>query len=214
MRRAVSASAVRTEHRGGRGRRRSGRGRRRSGRRPPAPAARTPAPPRCEIARQMAQGPRRAGGVVGRRRAAARRRARREGVVPRLSAATDVRHRAPDDKHHDRRPPAPARAPTSPSATLELPARLRPRGVRRRNPCTAPAWSAERNGRAAPHAWAPGAVPRGRRILRRYSPSTNDGETHQRWRRSARAPAANGWAVRTYAWAAQRRWRTMPAHCC
>ena len=161
----------------------------------------------------MVQGPRRAGGDVGRRRAAAPRRTRREGAVPRLSAATDVRHRAPDDKHHDRRPPAPARAPTSPSATLELPARLRPRGVRRRNPCTAPAWSAKRNGRAAPHARAPGAVPPGRRILPRYSPPTNDGETRQRRWRSARAPAANGWAVRTYTWAAQRRWRTMPAHC-
>ena len=47
--------------------------------------------------------PRCAGRVVGRRRAAAPRRMRREGPVPGLSAATDVRHRAPDEKHHDRR---------------------------------------------------------------------------------------------------------------
>ena len=50
--------------------------------------------------------PRCAGRVVGRRRAAAPRRMRREGAVPELSAATGVRHRAPDEKHHDRRVPA------------------------------------------------------------------------------------------------------------
>ena len=59
---------------------------------------------------------------------------------------------------------------------------------------------------------------------RRYSPRPahpapmrplpNDGETRQPRRRSARAPTANGWAVRTYGWAAQRRCRSMPAHCC
>ena len=46
--------------------------------------------------------PRCAGRVVGRRRAAAPRRMCREGAVPGLSAATRVRHRAPDEKHHHR----------------------------------------------------------------------------------------------------------------
>ncbi len=60
-------------------------------RRPIRSGGRGPHSPRC------------AGRVVGRRRAAAPRRMRREGPVPGLSAATDVRHRAPDEKHHDRR---------------------------------------------------------------------------------------------------------------
>ena len=115
--RAVSArraSAVRTVPRGGRGRRRSGRAP------PPSRACRpTPAPPRCEMARQTAQGQGREGGKAwksrtprplagrGHRWAAPRGRAGRDVRGLGLARAAQRLFR-PAQRHHSRSGAAPA----------------------------------------------------------------------------------------------------------
>ena len=115
--RAVStrrASAVRTVPRGGRGRRRSGRAP------PPSRACRpTPAPPRCEMARQTAQGQGREGGKAwksrtprplagrGHRWAAPRGRGVRDVRGLGLARAAQRLFR-PAQRHHSRSGAAPA----------------------------------------------------------------------------------------------------------